>query len=80
MKNQVFTGTPTSPRFALCPSTVKAGDMVLIGKEPACALQACRVKARCLSRRCAHYARQLWRNYGEAREQTRHERRTKADC
>lgn len=38
MKNQVFTGTPTSPRFALCPSTVRAGDLVLIGVEPACAL------------------------------------------
>ena len=38
MKNQIFAGTPTSPRFSLCPSTVKAGDMVLIGKQPACAL------------------------------------------
>lgn len=40
MKNQVFTGTPTSPRFALCPSTVVAGDLVLIGAEPACALNS----------------------------------------
>jgi len=38
MKNQVFTGTPTSPRFALCPSTVKAGDPVLLGSVPAFAL------------------------------------------
>ncbi len=38
MKNQVFTGTPTSRRFALCPTTVKAGDAVLIGVMPAVAL------------------------------------------
>jgi predicted RecA/RadA family phage recombinase len=38
MKNQVFQGTPTSPRFCICPSTVHAGDLVLIGSEPACAL------------------------------------------
>jgi len=38
MKNQVYTGTPTSRRFALCPSTVKAGDPVLIGIIPAVAL------------------------------------------
>ena len=38
MKNQVYQGTPTSPRFCLCPSTVKAGDLVLVGSEPACAL------------------------------------------
>ena len=38
MKNQVFMGTPTSPRFCLCPSTVKSGDLVLVGSEPACAL------------------------------------------
>ena len=38
MKNQVFMGTPTSPRFVLCPSTVKSGDLVLVGKNPACAL------------------------------------------
>lgn len=31
MKNQFYTGTPTSRRFALCPTTVKAGDPVLIG-------------------------------------------------
>lgn len=38
MKNQYFSGTPTSRRFALCPSTVKAGDAVLIGTMPAVAL------------------------------------------
>lgn len=38
MKNQVYQGTPTSPRFLACPSTVKAGDLVLVGTEPACAL------------------------------------------
>lgn len=38
MKNQVFTGTPTGRRFALCPTTVKAGDAVLLGTEPAVAL------------------------------------------
>jgi predicted RecA/RadA family phage recombinase len=38
MVNQVYTGTPTSRRFALCPTTVKAGDAVLIGKQPAVAL------------------------------------------
>ena len=37
MKNQVYQGTPTSPRFVACPSTVKAGDLVLVGVEPACA-------------------------------------------
>ena len=38
MKNQVYQGTPTSPRFVTCPTTVKAGDLVLVGAEPACAL------------------------------------------
>ena len=38
MKNQVFTGTPTSRRFDLCPSTVKAGDACLLGTRPAVAL------------------------------------------
>jgi predicted RecA/RadA family phage recombinase len=38
VKNQVYTGTPTSRRFALCPSTVVAGDAVLIGQIPAVAL------------------------------------------
>ena len=38
MKNQTFQGTPTSPRFVTCPTTVKAGDFVLVGAEPACAL------------------------------------------
>ena len=40
MKNQVYTGTPTSRRFALCPSTVVAGDAVLVGDQPAFALNA----------------------------------------
>ncbi len=31
MKNQVLLGTPTSPRFAACPITIKAGDPVLLG-------------------------------------------------
>jgi predicted RecA/RadA family phage recombinase len=38
MKNQVFTGTPTSRRFALCPSSIVAGQPVLLGKIPAVAL------------------------------------------
>lgn len=38
MKNQMFPGTPTSQRFCLCPTSVKAGDAVLIGVEPAVAL------------------------------------------
>lgn len=38
MKNQVYQGTPTSRRFALCPSSVEAGDPVLLGTQPAVAL------------------------------------------
>ena len=38
MKNQLLVGTPTSARFCVCPSTVHSGDLVLIGSEPACAL------------------------------------------
>jgi len=38
VKNQFYTGTPTSRRFAPCPTTVKAGDPVLLGKVPAFAL------------------------------------------
>jgi hypothetical protein len=39
MKNQLYQGTPTSRRFAACPSTIKAGDPVLIGGNvPAVAL------------------------------------------
>ncbi len=38
MINQAFTGTPTGYRFAKCPTTVKAGDPVLLGTEPAVAL------------------------------------------
>jgi hypothetical protein len=40
MKNQTYTGTPTSRRFALCPTTVLAGDPVLLGAEPAVALDS----------------------------------------
>ncbi len=38
MRNQVYTGTSVSRRFAPCPTTVKSGDPVLIGKIPAVAL------------------------------------------
>lgn len=38
MKNQLYTGTPTSRRFVLLPTTVKAGDALLIGTEPCFAL------------------------------------------
>ena len=38
MKNQKLLGTPTSPRFAACPTTVTSGMPVLIGNEPAVAL------------------------------------------
>ena len=39
MKNQVYTAPPTSRRFALCPTTVKSGDFVLLGPGiPAVAL------------------------------------------
>jgi hypothetical protein len=38
MKNQYFTGTNVSRRFALCPTTVLAGDPVLIGTIPGVAL------------------------------------------
>ncbi len=40
MINQIFTGTPTNYRFAKCPATVKGGDPVLLGTEPAVALNA----------------------------------------
>jgi hypothetical protein len=37
--NQVFTGTPTSRRFAACPPSIVAGQAVLIGGQlPAVAL------------------------------------------
>ena len=39
-KLQVYTGTPTSRRFALCPSTVVQDDAVLIGDQPAFALNS----------------------------------------
>lgn len=38
MKNQIYQGPPTNPRFVACPTTVKAGDLVLVGSAPACAL------------------------------------------
>ncbi len=38
MRNQYFTGTNVSRRFALCPTTVLSGDPVLIGTIPAVAL------------------------------------------
>jgi predicted RecA/RadA family phage recombinase len=38
MKNQYYTGTNTSRRFALCPTTVKSGDPVLIGGIAAVAM------------------------------------------
>jgi len=38
VKNQLLQGAPTSSRFAACPSTVKSGDLVLLGQIPACAL------------------------------------------
>lgn len=38
MQNQVYTGTPTSRRQILCPTTVKAGDPILVGPLPAVAL------------------------------------------
>jgi len=40
MKNQVYTGTPTSRRFVVCPSTVVAGDAVLVGSYSAVALNS----------------------------------------
>ena len=41
MVNQVYTGTPTSRRFALCPASIIAGQPVLIGKViPAVALDS----------------------------------------
>ena len=38
MKNQYYTGTPTSRRQAACPATIKQGQPVLLGKIPAVAL------------------------------------------
>jgi hypothetical protein len=40
MINQAFTGTPTNSRFALCPSSIVAGQPVLLGTIPAVALNA----------------------------------------
>lgn len=38
MKNQLYTGTNVSRRFALCPTSILAGDPVLIGSIPGVAL------------------------------------------
>jgi len=38
MKNEIYPGPSTNRRFALCPNTVLAGDAVLVGIEPAIAL------------------------------------------
>lgn len=39
--NQVYTGTPTSRRFALCPTTIVSGQAVLLGGvQPAVALNS----------------------------------------
>lgn len=40
MINQVFTGTPTGFRFAKCPTSIVAGQPVLLGTEPAVALNS----------------------------------------
>ena len=40
MINQAFTGTPTGYRFAKCPTTIVAGQPVLLGTEPAVALNS----------------------------------------
>lgn len=38
MKNQVILSVPGTQRQAKCPITVKAGDAVLLGKDPAVAI------------------------------------------
>ena len=38
MKNQVILSVPGTQRQAACPTTVKAGDPVLLGKDPAVAI------------------------------------------
>lgn len=38
MQNQQYTGTPTSRRFCACPSTIVAGQPVMLGSIPAVAL------------------------------------------
>ena len=40
MINQVYTGTPSSRRQIACPTTVKAGDPLLVGTEPCVALDS----------------------------------------
>jgi predicted RecA/RadA family phage recombinase len=37
VKNQVYASDPTTRRFAVCPTTVKSGDPVLLGMLPAVA-------------------------------------------
>lgn len=40
MMNQLYTGTPSSRRNVQLPSSVSAGDLVLVGQIPAVALDA----------------------------------------
>lgn len=40
MTNQTKSGTPTSRRFALCPTTIVAGEPVLLGTVPAVAIDS----------------------------------------
>ena len=40
MINQYLSGTPTQARFAKCPTSITGGQPVLLGSEPAVALNA----------------------------------------
>lgn len=40
MINQLYTGTPSSRRQIACPTTVLAGDPLLVGTEPCVALDS----------------------------------------
>jgi predicted RecA/RadA family phage recombinase len=40
LRNQHYTGTGVSRRFALCPTTILGGDAVLLGTIPAVALDS----------------------------------------
>ena len=40
MINQLYTGTPSSRRQIACPTTVQAGDPLLVGTEPCVALDS----------------------------------------
>lgn len=40
MLNQLFTGTPTSRRQVTLPSVIEAGDPILVGTDPAFALDS----------------------------------------